>query len=52
MKSGTNLTEEIEFLILLVSDLFKISVEDKKKQKHLHQLKSQYDNAKKYSRKI
>ena len=32
---------------MLISDLFKITVEDPKKTEALHQLKSQYDNAKK-----
>ncbi len=44
-ESGTNLNEEIIF-DLLVSDLFKINVEDDKKNETLNQLKSQYENAK------
>ena len=43
---NTNLTEEVIF-DLSVSDLFKISVEDFKKEEALQQLKSQYENAKK-----
>jgi DNA-directed RNA polymerase subunit beta len=43
---NTNLTEEVIF-DLSVSDLFKISVEDLKKEEALQQLKSQYENAKK-----
>ncbi len=43
---GVSLTETIIF-DLSVSDLFKISIDDDKKIAALHQLKSQYENAKK-----
>tara|TARA_A100001011_G_scaffold350347_1_gene389591 strand:- start:101 stop:3721 length:3621 start_codon:yes stop_codon:yes gene_type:complete len=43
---GLTLNEEIIF-DLLVSDLFKITVDDTKKTEALHQLRSQYENAKK-----
>jgi len=45
-ETGTNLTEQIIF-DLPTSDLFKISVGDKKKTEALFQLRSQFENAKK-----
>ena len=44
--TGTTLNEEIIFNVP-VSDLFKISVEDIKKTEALHQLRSQFENARK-----
>jgi DNA-directed RNA polymerase subunit beta len=45
LEIGASLNEDIIFN-LTVSDLFKVSVEDEKKMETLHQLKSQFDNAK------